>query len=202
MPPRLPSFTTACINKKPVPNMAATPTVYLFVAATPWLAVLLRQDWKTRSLPNRYTLGGSVVILVWQFAWGGLPYLLNSLAGGLIAGALLLIPFLLRAAGAGDVKFLFASGLLVGYPTVFPMLFLISGFGLLLGIVMQLSGRFDAARLKHIARCLFDWRYDRKQGRLKLPDREDEKVRIPFGVAISLGVWGTLLLRIAGEYAA
>ena len=183
-------------------SMTATPTVYLFVAATPWLAVLLRQDWTTRSLPNRYTLGGSVVILVWQFAWGGLPYLLNSRAGGLIAGAVLLMPFLVRAAGAGDVKFLFASGLLVGYPTVFPMLFLISGFGLLLGIVMQLSGRFDPARLKHIARCLFDWRYDRKQGRLKLPDREDEKVRIPFGVAISLGVWGTLLLRIAGEYAA
>ena len=80
------------------------------------------------------------------------------------------------------------------------MLFLISVFGLLLGIVMQLSGRFDPARLKHIAHCLFDWRYDRKQGRLNLPDRENEKVRIPFGVAISLGVWGTLLLRIAGEY--
>lgn len=181
-------------------SMTATPTVYLFVAATPWLAVLLRQDWKTRSLPNRYTLGGSVVILVWQFAWGGLPYLLNSLAGGLIAGALLLIPFLLRAAGAGDVKFLFASGLLVGYPAVFPMLFLVSLFGLLLGVVMQLSGRFDPVRLKHIARTLFDWRYDREEGRAKLPDRESEKVRIPFGVAISLGVWGTLLVRIAGEY--
>ena len=181
-------------------SMTATPTVYLFVAATPWLAVLLRQDWKTRSLPNRYTLGGSVVILVWQFAWGGLPHLLNSLAGGLIAGALLLIPFLLRAAGAGDVKFLFASGLLVGYPAVFPMLFLISLFGLLLGVVMQLSGRFDPVRLKHIARTLFDWRYDREEGRAKLPDRESEKVRIPFGVAISLGVWGTLLVRLAGEY--
>ena len=200
MPPRPRNSTTACINENLLPDMTVTPTVYLFVAATPWLAVLLRQDWKTRSLPNRYTLGGSLVISVWQFAWGGLPYLLNSLAGGLIAGALLLIPFLLRAAGAGDVKFLFASGLLVGYPTVFPMLLLISIFGLLLGIVMQLSGRFDAVRLKHIARSLFDWRYDRKQGRLMLPDRENEKVRIPFGVAISLGVWGTLLLRIAGEY--
>lgn len=180
--------------------MVATPTVYLFVAATPWLAILLRQDWKTRSLPNRYTLGGSAVIVVWQLAWGGLPGLLNSICGGLIGGALLLIPFLLRAAGAGDVKFLFASGLLVGYPAVFPMLFLISVFGLLLGFAMQLSGSFDAARLKHIARTLFDWRYDREQGRLNLPDRENEKVRIPFGVAISLGVWGTLLLRIAGEY--
>ena len=95
---------------------------------------------------------------------------------------------------------LFASGLLVGYPAVFPMLFLISLFGLLLGVVMQLSGRFDPVRLKHIARTLFDWRYDREEGRAKLPDRESEKVRIPFGVAISLGVWGTLLVRIAGEY--
>ncbi len=180
--------------------MVITPTVYWLVAATPWLAVLMRQDWKTRTLPNRYTLGGSAVILVWQFAWGGLPCLLNSLAAGLIAGVLLLIPFLLRAAGAGDVKFLFASGLLVGYPAVFPMLLLTSVFGLLLGLFMQLSGQFDAARLKHLTRTLFDWRYDRQQGRRNLPDRENEKVRIPFGVAISLGVWGTLLLRLTGEY--
>lgn len=180
--------------------MHVTPTVYVITAATPWLFLLARHDWKDRTLPNRLTLGGSLVILVWLFGWGGLPCLLNGLLGGVIAGGLLLIPFLIRAAGAGDVKFLFAGGLLAGYPAVIPMIFLTSVFGLILGILMRLTGRLDPARLRHLARCLFDWRYDRAEGRKNLPDREDERVRIPFGVAIAAGIWTTLLLRIAGEY--
>lgn len=181
--------------------MHITPTAYLIAAATPWLIVLGKYDWKTRTLPNRLTLGGSAVILVWLFGWGGVPYLLNSLLGGVVAGALLLIPFFVRAAGAGDLKYLFAGGLLVGYPAVFPMLLLTSVFGLVLGIVMQITGRVDAARLKHFFRCLCDWRYDRAEGRKKLPDKESETVRIPFGIAISAGIWTTLLLRLVGEYA-
>lgn len=180
--------------------MQITPTVYMLAAATPWLFCLGWQDWKTRRLPNWLTLGGSAVILVWQLGCG-LPCFLNSLLGGLIGGGLLLLPFLLRAAGAGDVKFLFAGGLLTGFPAVFPMLFLTSIFGLLLGIVMQITGRLDGARLRHFFRCIFDWRYDRAAGRKDLPDRENEKVRIPFGSAIAAGIWTTLLLRYIGECA-
>ena len=180
--------------------MQITSSVYEIAAATPWLIALGIQDWKTRTLPNRYTLGGCVVILVWKFGFGGWPYLLNGLLGGAVAGGLLLIPFLIRAAGGGDLKYLFTGGLLVGFPAVFPMLFLTSLAGLVLGLFMQLSGRLDGSRLKHCFRCLFDWRYDRKKGAEKLPDRENEKVRIPFGTAISAGIWLTLFLRIAGEY--
>ena len=180
--------------------MQITSSVYEIAAATPWVIALGMQDWKTRTLPNRYTLGGCAVILVWKFGFGGLPYLLNGLLGGAVAGGLLLLPFLIRAAGGGDLKYLFAGGLLVGFPAVFPMLFLTSLAGLILGLLMQLSGRFDPARLKHILRCLFDWRYDRKKGSENLPDRENEKVRIPFGIAISVGIWMTLFLRIAGEH--
>ena len=55
-----------------------------------------------------------VLILVFLFLAGGLPRVLNGLLGGAVAGGILLIPFLLRAAGAGDLKFLFAGGLLTG----------------------------------------------------------------------------------------
>jgi len=180
--------------------MQITSSVYEIAAATPWLIALGIQDWKTRTLPNRYTLGGCAVILVWKFGFGGWSYLLNGLAGGAVAGGLLLIPFLIRAAGGGDLKFLFAGGLLVGFPAVFPMLFLTSLAGLVLGLIMQLCGHLDVSRLKHYFHCLFDWRYDRTEGTRKLPDREDERVRIPFGIAISFGIWMTLFLRIAGEY--
>jgi len=181
--------------------MRVTQTVYVIAAATPWVAVLAWYDWKFRRLPNWLTLGGAAAALAWHFGWGGVPYLLNSLLGGVVAGGLLLIPFLIRAAGAGDVKYLFAGGLLTGFPAVFPMLLLASLFGLVLGIAMRLCGALDGARVKHLFRCLFDWRYDRAEGRKSLPSREDERARIPFGVAISAGVWTTLLLRLLGEYA-
>ena len=176
-----------------------TPTVYVIVAATPWLFALGSADWRTRRLPNALTLGGSAVIALALFVFGGVSMLLNGLLGGVIAGGLLLIPFLLRAAGAGDVKFLFAGGLLLGFPAVFPMLLLTSVVGLALGIGMQLAGRVDSARLKHFLRSAFDWRYDRAEGRKNLPDRENERSRIPFGVAISAGIWMTLILRMIGE---
>ena len=181
--------------------MRVTQTVYVIAAATPWVVVLAWCDWRFRRLPNPLTLGGAAVILAWQFGWGGVPYLLNSLLGGAIAGGLLLIPFLIRAAGAGDVKYLFAGGLLVGFPAVFPMLLISSLSGLVLGAGMRIFGALDGARVKHLCRCLFDWRYDRAAGRKDLPDREDEKARVPFGVAISVGIWATLLLRLIGEYA-
>ena len=181
--------------------MRVTQTVYVIAAATPWAAVLAWYDWRFRRLPNALTLGGAAAILAWQFGWGGVPYLLNSLLGGAIAGGLLLIPFLIRAAGAGDVKYLFAGGLLVGFPAVLPMMLIASLAGLALGLCMRLSGTLNGARVKHLCRSLFDWRYDRKAGRAELPDREDETVRVPFGVAISVGIWATLLLRLIGEYA-
>ena len=179
--------------------MQITPTVYVIAAATPWLFVLGRSDWKSRKLPNRLTLGGSVVIVAYLLLAGGVPRLLNGLLGGVIAGGVLLLPFLLRAAGAGDLKFLFAGGLLVGFPAVFPMLILTSFLGLFLGIGMQIAGLTDPARLKHFFRCAFDWRYDRAEGRKDLPPGSDEKCRVPFGVAIAAGVWTTLLLRVIGE---
>lgn len=181
--------------------MQITPTVYVIAAATPWLCALGISDWRTRKLPNALTLGGSAVIAVGMLWFGGLPRLTNSLIGGAIAGGLLLIPFLLRAAGAGDVKFLFAGGLLVGFPAVLPMLLLTSILGLVLGIAMQFAGLVDPARLKHFLRSAFDWRYDRAEGRKNLPSRENERCRVPFGVAIAAGIWITLLLRMIGEIA-
>ena len=181
--------------------MRVTQTVYVIAAATPWVVVLAWYDWRFRRLPNWLTLGGAAAILAWQFGWGGVPYLLNSLLGGAIAGGVLLIPFLIRAAGAGDVKYLFAGGLLVGFPAVLPMLFISSLTGLVLGAGMRIAGVLDGARVRHFFRCLFDWRYDRAEGRKELPDREDERARIPFGTAISVGIWTTLLLRLVGEYA-
>ena len=38
----------------------------VLLAVSPWLAWLCRSDWKTRRLPNRLTLGGLAVALVFH----------------------------------------------------------------------------------------------------------------------------------------
>lgn len=100
----------------------------------------------------------------------------------------LLIPFLLRGAGGGDVKMLFAAGAMVGWTGLLPMLVYMSLAGVAIGVVMLLWGSLDASRLRHYFRCCFDWRYDRKAGKAALPSKESEQVRIPFALAIAVGM--------------
>ena len=73
---------------------------------------------------------------------------------------------------------------------IFLTLLITSVSGLILGLVMILWGKTDGARVKHYLRCCFDWNYDREAGFAGLPEKKNEKVRIPYGVAIAIGMFG------------
>lgn len=162
-----------------------------------WLLVLCVQDWRTRRLSNWLTLGGAAAGLAWRLG-AGLPALWDGVAGGLLCAALLLLPFLLHAAGGGDVKMLFAVGCFFGKGRAMELLLCISLAGLLLAPVMVLVGKTSGGRLKHWLRCVFDWRYDRAAGRAALPPADDERYRVPFGIAIAAGTWATLAFFVWG----
>jgi Flp pilus assembly protein protease CpaA len=172
-------------------------TALKLVVSTPWLLTLCVWDVKHRRLPNLITLGGAAVCLVAYLGAGGFPLVLRGLLAGLLCGLFLFLPFLLRAAGGGDVKMLFACGILVSMGNIMNFLFFMSIAGFLLSLVMWVAGQADMSRVKHYVRSVFDWRYDRKLGREALPDRDNERCRIPFGVAIAVGVWATLIWKWA-----
>ena len=165
------------------------------IAVSPWLYLLCRSDWKQRRLPNVLTLGGLVVFLVFRLG-AGWEYFLDGLFGVLICGGFLLLPVIFRAAGAGDLKMIAACGAAAGMRDSLNFLLAMALAGLVLVIVMLTMRAADGARLKHYARCLFDWRYDRKAGRATLPPKDEERVRVPFGIAIAAGLWAVLILRI------
>ena len=71
--------------------------------ATPWLIWLSVCDCKRHELPNRLTFGGAAVMAAVALAVG-LHYFLASLITAFLASLFLLLPFFLRAAGAGDVR--------------------------------------------------------------------------------------------------
>ena len=172
--------------------------VFLQVLFSLWLVALCATDLRCRRLPNALTLGGAAAALALRTATGRGAALLDGLEGGLICAALLLLPFFVNAAGAGDVKMLFAVGCFFGSRRGLEALFYVSVAGLALALVFLVFGRVDRSRLVHWARCVFDWRYDRKAGRAALPPKSSEKARVPFGLAIAAGTWLELFFPVEG----
>ncbi len=165
-----------------------------FVLGAAWSAVLSYYDLRWRVLPNWLTLGGAAAALVGRLGYGGWPFFADGFAAAAVAGAFLLVPFLMRGAGGGDVKMIFAAGAVVGWSRLLPMLWITSLAGVAMGVAMLALRQLDGARLKHFWRCAFDWRYDRLAGAAALPPKESSRYRIPFSVPIAIG----LLAALAG----
>ena len=175
--------------------MSLTWLIFRASILTPWLGYLCWSDAKHRRLPNVWTLGGLLAGLCVQAGFWGWAGFKDGLAAAGGAGLFLILPFLLRAAGAGDLKMLAACAAFVGLRETPFLLMAVSFAGLFVAIPMLVMRKVTAARLVHILRCMFDWRYDRAAGRAALPPKEDERVRVPFGIAIALGIWATLALE-------
>ena len=157
-----------------------------------WLTALCWFDTRERRLPNHLTLGGAAVALVVRLGFGGLPAFIDGFAAAAAAAAFLLIPFLMRGAGGGDVKMLFACGAITGWAGLIPMLWIMSLTGILLGLLMLVAGRLDASRVRHYAQCVVNWNYDRQAGAAALPPKDSERARMPFSIPIAAGLVASL----------
>ena len=172
------------------------PTLLKLILMTPWLVPLCVSDWREHELPHKWVGGLAATGLLVDVCLGGWQLALSGIISGLLCGLFLLLPFLLRSAGGGDVKMIAGCGLWMTQYDIIPFLTFTCFAGFLLGMAMLLSGRVTSARVKHYLRILFDWRYDRKAGREALPPKEDWQCGVPFGIAIACGVWMLCILRL------
>lgn len=164
------------------------------VLGSVWSIALAYFDVRRRVLPNWLTLGGAAVALAGRWGYGGWPFFADGFAAAAVAGFFLLIPFLARGAGGGDVKMLFAAGAIAGWDRLFTMLWVTSLAGVVTGLLMLAAGALDGSRLRHCARCAFDWRYDRKAGAAALPPKDAARCRVPFSVPIAVGMFVAQIL--------
>ncbi len=165
----------------------------LLLTVLVWAGYLSWTDWRTRLLPNWLTVGGAVVALVFRLALGGWNSFIDGFAAAAVAGAVLLIPFLMKGAGGGDVKMLFAAGAITGSGKLFMLLWTTSLAGVVMGVIMLLCGQLEGARMRHLVRSLFDWRYDRAAGAATLPPKDSVRARIPFSLPITVGLLVALM---------
>ncbi len=143
-------------------------------------------DLRTRRIPNALTvpaMAGGVLLLAATRGWAGVG---DASAGIATAMALLVVPFALRWAGGGDVKFLMAFGACLGpRGAVEAFLWATAAGGLLAVAMLGVTSRGRE-------RVLTSWIqfknlvYTRDVSMLK-PTPRNDTIPVPYGLALAIG---------------
>lgn len=150
------------------------------------------EDLRKRRIPNAITLPALGLALCLHGATQAGQGLLLSALGAVVAGAMLLPGYFLRATGAGDVKLLMAVGAFLGWPMALMAGLLSLVVGGICGLAFALfKGRIGPVLAKSLG--LARWMAMKAAGApLERPGTSG--LKFPFGVAIALATawiaWG------------
>lgn len=106
------------------------------------LLICVITDVKSRKIYNKVIYPALLTAFLFHFAIGGWESISHSFIGFLIGAGLLLIPYMMRGMGAGDVKLLALVGALKGGAFVFESFLYMALIGgvISLGIILVRSG--------------------------------------------------------------
>lgn len=144
-------------------------------------------DIRTRRIPNYLTLGTAVAGLGFQAGCHGWAGLWAGFLGLLVGFGLLIIPYILKGMGAGDVKALAALGAWLGPHDTF---FLFLYMGVCGGVLILLVLAWRGALGSYLAR---GWRFIKRRV-LNQPFLEETtetsapQQKVPYGAALALGM--------------
>jgi prepilin peptidase CpaA len=159
----------------------------------PLLLPLLLSAWmawgdiRTNRIPNYLTLGTAVAGLGFQLGFHGWGGLWSGFLGLLLGFGLLILPYILKGMGAGDVKALAALGAWLGPQQTF-FLFIYMGIcgGLLVLAVLGWRGELWSQMQR--GRIFLKNLWSRRRSKPEMPAPQAPKQRIPYAVALALGM--------------
>lgn len=158
------------------------------------LLIAVVTDLKSMRIPNWLTFPSMLLGLAYHGATRGLDGLVFAVSGLALGLALMLLPFLLRVMGAGDVKLMAAAGAFLGAAEVLRAFIWTSLAGGVYALVVLL---FHLPQLKAVLGAIRNsLRFMLATGELSYVPAT-EKTRLPrlcYGVAIAFGTTFSMLL--------
>ena len=145
-------------------------------------------DVQQHRIPNWLTYPGIVLGLALRAVFFGWKGLASAVEGCFLAGGIMLVFYLVRAMGAGDVKLMAALGSIVGPQHAVVVLLATAICGGLLGIAYAIYRGRIGSTLKNVGSVL---RFHAWAGLQAHPDLNLDNpaaLRMPYGLAIALGM--------------
>lgn len=148
-------------------------------------------------IPNLFTLSLSLTGFGYHAWLSGPAGLVTAFLGLLTGFALLLIPYLMRGMGAGDVKALAALGTLLGAGPIVQVFLYMALAGGLMAVLHFACSRNLLEKCREQLGTLLTYFYTKDLTVIK-PDGEGEMLRFPYAAAIAFGFfahasWGNLI---------
>jgi prepilin peptidase CpaA len=146
-------------------------------------------DVRQHRIPNWLTLPGIVAGMVLRSALLGWKGLGSAVAGCLLAGGVLLLFYMIRAMGAGDVKLMAAIGSLVGPSQAITIVLATAICGGAIGIAYALYRGRMWSTIKNVGSILKFHALAGVQPHPNFNLDNPEVLRVPYGLAIALGTF-------------
>lgn len=158
-------------------------------------------DVRSTRIPNWLTGGSLAAALIARACLAGWSGLEAGLAGAAVAGGMLLLPFVAKGIGGGDLKLMAAAGAWVGWGHVLALIISTAIAGGILALFYIAIHRRIGATIWRTGQLI---RFHLAYGLVQYPDVEapsSELLRFPYSLAIaagalfvlvsvSLSVWG------------
>jgi len=163
-------------------------------------AVAASIDLKSRKIPNWLTFSATAAGLAGSFYFWGWEGALTSAKGWLAGMAIFLLPFLLGGIGGGDVKMMGAIGALKGTFFVLETALMTAVYGGMMALILIIWKKRIAILKRFGAGLkLFTLTRGLAGKKLMMPPEEDaqrERLYVPYGVAIFLGIITAYLVEL------
>lgn len=154
-------------------DLSAATAEFSLLAFAGLLVLAAASDWRSLTIPNRYSLAMVALFPSYAIAIGGVDWLAHLAVAGAVFGFGFLL-FALRLCGGGDVKLFAAAALWAGPSLIIPLVFFTAVSGGFMALVLWAHHRVQRAGIP--ANLLFA--------------RSDEgftKQPMPYAVAIAAG---------------
>lgn len=163
------------------------------------LLVAAISDLKSQRIPNYLTLPSALLAIAMHTTQTGWNGFLFSVLGMLAGTGLLLIPYIMGGMGAGDAKLLGAVGAFLGAKEVFIAFLMIALLGGVYAILMVLVKRtvfkgFFRHQYETFLAFLLTKKYT------VTTHQKKDRPRLCYGVAIALGTYIFIGLKLKGVY--